>query len=152
MVAVFNVADPTVSEPVTLPFAVGVNTTAALQLAPAARLAPQVFCVKPNGAVAASISPVAVMLLVLLIVAVCAALAWLSVASVNAICAGLTFNPEPLNATVTAFTPSVEDVTASAAALAPAAAGVKITCNVQLLPLLSVAPHVVAPVEKLFAP
>ncbi len=37
------------------------------------------------------------------------------------------------------------------AATPPASDGVKTTCTVQLLPLFSVAPHVVAPVEKLLA-
>lgn len=154
MVAVFNVAEPTVNEPATLPFPVGVNTTPTVQFAPAARTAAQLFCVRLNGVVTASVSPVAFTLLVLLIVAVCAALVWPRADSVNVICAGLTFNPDaaspaPLNATVTAFTPRVEEVTVRVAAFAPVAAGVKITCTVQLLPLLNVAPHVDAPAKKL---
>ncbi len=99
------------------------------------------FCVKLNGAVTASVNPVALTLLVLLIVAVCAMLAWPSVASVNVICAGLTFSPDaatpaPLNATVTAFTPSVEEVTVSVAVFAPVAAGVKITCDRATAPVV----------------
>lgn len=72
------------------------------------------------------------------------------------ICAGLTFKPEtacpvPLKTTVAAFTPRVDEVTVSVAVLPPAEAGVKIAWTVQLLPLASVAPQVLAPVEKLFA-
>ncbi len=156
-VAVFKVDEPTVSVPPAVPFAVGVNTTPVVQLAPAARLVVQVFCVRLKGAVTVSVSPAALRLLALLTVTVCAALAWPSVASVNVICAGLTFNPDaaspaPLSATVTAFTPSVEEATVSVAAIPPVAAGVKITCTVQLLPLFSAVPQVVAPVEKLPAP
>ena len=85
---------------------------------------------------------------------VCATLACPIVACVNAICAGLALRPDaaipaPLNATATAFTPNVEDETVSVAAFPPVAVGVKITCTVQLLPLFSVAPHVVVPVVKL---
>ena len=48
----------------------------------------------------------------------------------------------PLSPTVVAFTPSVAEETVIVAAFPPVATGVKITCTVQLLPLLSTAPHV----------
>ena len=58
----------TVSVPAAVPPVAGWNITAALQLAPAARLPVQVFCVSPNGPLTeAPASPIA-KLLVLLIV------------------------------------------------------------------------------------
>ena len=132
----------------------GVNTTAAEQLAPAARLAPQFVCVMLKGAVTVSLSPLALTLPVLLMVTVWAALACPRVASVKVICPGLTFNPDavmpvPLSPTETAFTPSVAVETVSTAAFPPTASGVKITCTVQLAPFVSVAPQFDVPVEKL---
>ena len=92
------------SEPATVPLAEGVKTTPTEQLAPAARLAPQVFCVRLKGAVTASVSPAAATLLVLVIVAVCAGLDNPTLATANVICAGLTLIPDvacpvPLSAT-----------------------------------------------------
>ena len=63
-------------------------------------------------------------------------------------CAGFTLSPAgvcpvPLSGTVTGATPEVDEETASEAVAPPAAAGVKITCTVQLPPLASVAPQVV---------
>ena len=59
--------------------------------------------------------------------------------------------PIPLNGTWTGVTPAVDDDTTSVADICPTAAGVKPTCTVQLLPVASVAPHVLALHEKLVA-
>jgi hypothetical protein len=45
------------------------------------------------------------------------------------------------------MTPEVDEETASVAAMAPVALGVKTICTVQLLPLASSAPQVVAAIE-----
>ena len=152
--AEFNVLELTFSVPATVPLATGVNTTPTEQLAPTARRVPQVFCVRLKGAVVTSVSPLAATVPEFVTVTVCAGLGWPMVAATNVICAGLTLSPEaavpvPLNPTEAAFTPSVEEVTVNVAVFPPTAAGVKITCTVQLPPLFSVAPHVVDPVEKL---
>ncbi len=57
--------------------------------------------------------------------------------------------PVPFSGTETSTTPTDEDETTSVAVFPPVVAGVNVTCTVQLLPLLSVGPHVVAPVAKL---
>ena len=125
-----------------------------MQLAPAARLALQVFCVTLNCAVGAKAGAANEALLVLVTVTVCAALVWPTAVTAKVSCAGLTFSPDqtcpvPFSATVTGATPEVEEVTVSVAALPPVAAGEKITCTAQLAPLASVAPQVVVPIEKL---
>jgi len=155
-VAAFWFVDVTAIVPAAVPFTAGVKITPTVQLAPAARLLPQVLALMLKGAAVASDNPVAVVELVFVIVAVCAALAWPSVATVKVICAGLTLMPAlavpvPLKATVAGFTPGVGEAIASTAALPPAVAGVKITWTVQLAPLASVVPQVVAPVAKLLA-
>ena len=88
--------------------------------------------------------------LVLLTVTVCAALDCPTLVTAKVNCGGLTFKPDqtcpaPFSGTVAGATPRVEEETVSVAALPPAAAGVKITCAVQLLPLASVVPQVVEP-------
>jgi hypothetical protein len=89
-----NAVEPALNVPVTIPFAVGMNTTPLAQLAPAARLVPQVFCTRLNGAPTETVSPPAVTALVFVMVAVCAALACPRVACVKNICAGLIDIPE----------------------------------------------------------
>lgn len=134
----------------------GEKTTPAVQLAPAARLVPQVFCARLKGAVAVRVIAFAVEPPVLAIITVCAALLAPGGTMAKTSCPGSTLIPAavcpvPLNGTLTAATPAVEDETASEAVAPPAAAGVKITCTVQLLPLARVAPQVVVPREKLAA-
>lgn len=63
------------SVPLTTPLVVGVKSTPTEQLAPAARLVPQVLPVRPNGAAAATANCNADRSPVFVIVAVCAALA-----------------------------------------------------------------------------
>jgi hypothetical protein len=53
--------------------------------------------------------------------------------------------------TATGATPAVDELTTSEAKAPPDAAGVKVTCTVQLFPMASVAPQVDAPKEKLLA-
>ncbi len=127
-----------------------------MQLAPAPRLEPQVVCARLKGAAVATVSPVAACAPVLVTVTVCGGLAWPSVASTKAICAGFTLMPAaawpvPFRGTVAGFTPSVEEVTVRVAVAPPAEAGVKSSCTVQLAPLASEAPQVVEPAEKLDA-
>ena len=55
--------------------------------------------------------------------------------------------PEPLSWMEAAATPAVDEVTASKAAIAPVADGVKMTWTVQIAPLLRSAPQVVTPSE-----
>jgi hypothetical protein len=73
------VADPvfevvTVNAPVAVPFAFDVNATPAVQLAPAASVAPQEVCVRLNGGVTLNVSPLALVLPAFEMVAVCTAL------------------------------------------------------------------------------
>ena len=75
----------TVSDPAAVPFVFGVKITPVEQLAPAPRLAPHVFCVRLKGFATVSVSPVAVIVLVFVIVAICAALVWPKVATENVI-------------------------------------------------------------------
>ena len=108
------------------------------QLAPAARLAAQVFCVRLKGAVAVRVSELAAEPPVLVTFTVCAALDCPGAMMGKTSCAGLTLSPAevcpvPVSGTLTGCTPEVEEETASEAVLPPAAAGVKITCTVQLL-------------------
>jgi hypothetical protein len=128
-----------------------------VQLVPAARLVPQIFCVRLNCALTVTVRELAAKLPVLLIVTVCAGLACPGISAGKLNCAGLTLRPVvtvpvPFRATLTGVTPSVEEEITSAAALPPAAAGVNVTCTVQLLPFASIAPHVVVPAAKLLAP
>ncbi len=85
-------------------------------------------------------------------VTACAVLDWPAATTGKLSCAGfvarpLAISPEPLRGTETGATPLVEDETASVAAMAPVALGVKTICTVQLLPLFSSAPQVVAATE-----
>jgi hypothetical protein len=128
-----------------------------VQFTPAARLLVHVFCVRVNCELTERVRAFAEKLPVLPTVTVCAALdcPGLTTGKVNS--CGLTVSPVvvvpvPLSETFTGATPSIEDATTSVAALPPAVDGVKITCTVQLLPLVSVAPQSVVPVAKLLAP
>jgi hypothetical protein len=92
--AVTNAEELTVSAPVTTTFAVGVNTTPVEQLPPAARVALHVFRTRLKGDGTESARPLAAMLLVFVMVAVCATLAWPSDGCVKTICAGVMVIPE----------------------------------------------------------
>ena len=77
---------------------------------------------------------------------------WPAATTGNAIWAGLVAKPEaripePLSGTEIGATPEVDEETASEAAMAPVAPGVKTICTVQLLPFASSAPQVVAAME-----
>lgn len=82
----------------------------------------------------------------------CAVLDWPAATTGNAIWAGLVARPEaripePFSGTEAGATPKVDEETASVAAMAPVALGVKTIWTVQLLPLASSAPQVVAAME-----
>jgi hypothetical protein len=146
----------TVNVPVTGPVAVGAKTIPTVQVDPAARLPAQVFAVRLNWEVAASVNALTVNALVLLTVTVCAALDWPSLTAGKVNCAGLTPSPVktwavPLSGTLADVTPKDEDEIVSVAALPPVVAGSKITCSVQLLPLFRVAGQVLVAMEKLLA-
>jgi hypothetical protein len=127
----------------------GEKTTPTVQLAPAPRLAAQVLLTRENGAVAESASELAVFVLVLAIVTVCGELDWPGATTEKLNCAGCTFRPDedwpaPVSGTLAAATPGLDEEITSAAVAPPAAEGVKVTCTVQLSPLASVAPQLVA--------
>jgi hypothetical protein len=82
-------AEATDSVPLTTPFAVGVKITPTEQVAPEARVVPQVFCVRLNGVEAATVSCDAVTLLVFAIVAICAAVDWPSLGCRKLNCDGV---------------------------------------------------------------
>ncbi len=65
-----------VSVPVYGPLSEGEKITPVVQLAPAARVVPQVFCTRLKGGVAVSVSELAVEPPVLVMVTVCAGLDW----------------------------------------------------------------------------
>jgi hypothetical protein len=158
-------AELNVNTPVVAPVTAGAKITPTEQLAPAAKLPPQVLCVRLNGGgtvcpVTPSVSPVAAYVLVFVRFTVCAALDCPMLTTPKLNCAGLTFRPDwicpvPFSGTVTWVTPADEEETTSEAALPPVVSGVKITGTVQLLPAFSVAPlvvgQVVAPVVKKLA-
>ena len=151
--AVIAEVELALNAPVKIPLDMGVKTTPVEQLAPAPRLVPQVFCARLNGPETASAKPLATVPPVLVIVTDCGALPCPSACAANVSCAGLALSPAPacpvpVNATVAAATPAVEEETVRLAATAPDADGVKITCTVQVLPFAKVAPQVVVP-EKL---
>jgi len=134
----------------------GEKITPTEQLAPDASVVTQLFCTRLNGNVVVSASEVAVKLLLLVSVTVCAALEVPGATRGKTSCEGLTFSPAkdcpvPVRGTVTDATPEVDEETTSEAVAPPAAAGVKVTCTVQLPPLASVVPQVVVPVEKFAA-
>jgi hypothetical protein len=149
-------AEVTLSDPLAAPVAIGVNTTPTVQLAPAASVAVQVFCVSVKPSVGTRVSAVAAELLVLLTVTVCAVLGDPTMTDPKLSWAGLTLSPAaicaaPFRGTVTGVTPGVAEEITSEAWLPPATKGLKITCTVQLVPAASVAVQVVVPVEKLAA-
>jgi hypothetical protein len=144
-------AEATARVPVAVPLTVGVNITPAVQLAPAARLLVQVFCVRLKGAAVVSVSAVAAKLPVLVTVTVCAALEAPVIVDGKVNFEGLTPSPVvtvplPFSGTESGVTPSVDEESTSVAALPPDVAGVKITCTVQLLPLFRAAPQVLVPI------
>ncbi len=146
----------TVSVPVAAALLVGWNSTATVQMAPAPSVPVHVFCVRTNGGATAIVIVLNAYVVVLLTVTDCAGVDWPTFAAANVNCAGLTCSPVascavPPSEIEAGATPSVEEETVRIAATPPASDGVKTTCTVQLLPLFSVAPHVVAPVEKLLA-
>jgi len=142
----------TVSAPDEAPPELGWKTTEAVQFAPAARLPVQVFCAMLNGALAASESDPISYPLELVTVTACAVLDCPAATTAKAICDGFVARPvescpDPFNCTVAGATPEVDDDTASVAAIAPVADGVNTICALQLLPLSSVAPHVIPVIE-----
>jgi hypothetical protein len=142
----------TVSAPVAVPLAVGSKMTAAVQLAPAARLVEHVFCERTNGALIASANVPTAYPLLLVIVTGTAVLARPTPTVENVTCAGLLPSPPgscpaPFRATETAATPRVDEETARVAAMAPLADGVKTTWTVQLLSVARLVPQVVALME-----
>jgi len=68
------VEEPMVNASLNEPFAAGVNATPAVQLAPAARLVPQVFSVRLKGEAVVSVSPAAASVPEFVTVTVCATL------------------------------------------------------------------------------
>src|SRR5215469_4035504 len=146
-----------VNAPFNAPACMGAKTTPVVQLVPAASVVPQVFWTSENCAVSASSNPAASVPPLLVTVTVCAALVWPVAVAGNPICAGVAFKPAadwpvPFKFTVAAFTCSVEEVMVSVACADPVAAGVKVTCIVQLAPAARSLPQVVVPVAKLLAP
>lgn len=111
------------------------------------------FCVRLNCGVTESTSELAATPAELVMVTVCGALDWPGFTGGKVSCDGLTPISDactvPVSGTLAAVTPRVDEEMVSVAALPPAAAGVKITCTVQLLPLFNAAPQVVVPIEKL---
>jgi hypothetical protein len=156
-----TVGDAMVSVPVKLPSRAGAKSTPTEQLAPAASVVPQEFVTVAwlKGDVTVKVSDVAAAVPVFVTVTVWVALVFPGATMGKTNCEWFTSRPakvwpEPASGTVTDATPEVEEETASEAVAPPAAAGVKVTATVQLfwpLTLLSVAPQVVVPVEKLAA-
>ena len=144
------------SIPIADPAVMGAKTTPTVQLAPAAKLAAQLFCIRANPGVTERVNWPAGTALLLLTVTVCTALDDATTVAENINCAGATLSPfgaspAPLSGTVTGVTPAVAEEMISAAEFSPAVAGVKIVCTVQLLAALSVAAHVEPLTEKLLA-
>ena len=141
--------EATVNVPVKEPLTAGEKTTPTVQLAPAPRLTVQVLLTRAKGAVARSASELAATLAELVTVTVCAALDWPGATTEKLNCAGCTLRPvedwpAPVSGTLVAATPGLDEEITSAAAAPPAIEGVKTTCTVQLDPLASVAPQLVA--------
>ena len=148
-----------VSVPVYGPLREGKKITPVEQLAPAARLEPQVFWTRLNGGVAVRESEFAAEPPVLVMFTVPDGLDPPGRTMGKRSCAGFTLSPAgvcpvPLSGTGAAATPAVDEETTSEDMAPPAAAGVKTTSTVQLfwpLTLLSVVLQVEASYEKLLA-
>ena len=115
-----------------MPFAAGVKRTPTEQLAPAARVAEQVFCVKLNGAEAVRDSCAAVTSPELVIVATCVALGWPSSGWRKLIWEGVITSfelpcPMPVRLTWAEETPGVDEERTNVAASWPTCEGVNVS-------------------------
>jgi len=145
-----SAAEVTVSVPESGPVAVGEKPSDAVQLAPGAMLAVQVFAAIVKGPVTARETEGIATVDELVSVTVCAALDWLTASTPKAKVEGLTVRLAmmelvPLSGTDTAATPSVEEEMLTAAAMEPLLGGVKMTCAVQLEFAASDVPQVMVP-------
>ena len=96
-----------------------------------------------------TLSSLADALLTFEIVAVCAAVGWPRFGCVKLICEGRMLIPDedrpaPLSGTCTGTTPAVDEDTVKVAVSCPGVTGVKLTWTLQLPPIASVAPQVLA--------
>jgi hypothetical protein len=147
-------AELTVNVPVAAPLTVGAKDTPAVQLAPGANDPTQVYCVQLKPWLAEIERAGTAYALEFEIVTVCAALVPPGTTAPKFKASGLTLRPDavcvvPPRPTFTAATPGDDEEILKAAALPPVVCGLKTTCSTQLAPAASVAPHVVAEIEKL---
>ena len=136
----------TVSDPVNGPVCNGANKTATVQLAPAARLVPQVLAVRSNCPVTASANAAAAVPPGLEIITVCAGLICAMAVAAKVSCAGDTLSwaaggTVPLSRTVAVPATEVE-LKISVPVKALVRVGAKAIPTVQLAPEASVIPHV----------
>src|SRR6185437_10029477 len=149
LAGVVTLGELTVSVPVAAALVAGANATDAVQYAPASRLPAHVFCVRTNGGETAIAIEIMLKFEVFVTVTVCDGVACPGLTAAKLSSVGFTLSPEascavPLSVTVAGLTPSVEEDTASVAAIPPPTMGLKTTCAVHEDPPFNVDPHVVA--------
>jgi hypothetical protein len=146
-------AELTVNVPVAAPLTVGEKDTPTVQLAPGVSDPTHVCCVQLKPWLTPNVRAEAAKLLELLMVTVRAALVPPAATAPKLNIAGLTFRPAavcavPLKPTFTAATPAEDEEMFKVPALPPVVAGLKTTWRIQLAPGASVAPQLVAEIEK----
>ena len=149
----FEALSVKVSVPLAAPVAVGVNVTPTAQLAPAARLVPQVLLEIAKGPLIPTLEMVRAVLWRLVRVTVTAALV-LPTATVpkfnelaDRVTGELELLPVPLRLTVCGLFPALS-VKVSVPVAAPVAVGVNVTPTLQLAPAATLVPQVLLAIPK----